>query len=258
MSTSADAWRSVGDLARGLGVSVRTLHHYDAIGLLRPSGRTVAGYRAYSPADVERLSHIVAYRGCGLSLVDIAAVLDAQPADRAAHLRRQLDLLDERAESLAQQRTALHRAWEAHQMGMSLDPEQIVEIFGADDPFEHADEARERWGQTDAFRQSSERTSSYGRQDWAAAQAEAEQVVDAFVSCLAAGEPADGPEARAVAEAHRAQITRWYYDCGYDLHVGLAQMYVADPRFTGYYDKRAAGLAQYVHDAILANAADAS
>lgn len=244
----------VGELARRLGVSVRTLHHYDAIGLVVPSHRTDAGYRAYSAADVERLSHVVAYRACGLSLGDIATLLDGDIADRAEHLRHQLDLLDERLGALGEQREVLRRAWEAQQMGIDLDPSEIVEVFGSEDPTQYAEEVRDRWGDTDAYRQSRERTSRYRAEDWAAAQAEGEEVLAEFVACLVAGEPADGPRADAAARAHREQINRWYYACDVEMQVGLAEMYLADPRFTAYYDDRMPGLAQYVHDAIVASA----
>lgn len=244
--------RTVGELARLAGVSVRTLHHYDAIGLLSPSGRTAAGYRAYSRAEVERLADILGYRGCGLSLADIAAVLD--DGDRAAHLRRQRDLLDERIEMLNRQRAALERALEEDRMGSENSMAALFEVFGDDDPRQYADEAAARWGQTDAYRESERRTADYGVAEWTQAQAAGESVVAAFLGCLADGVPADSARAMHAAEEHRAQICHWYYPCSYDLHVELAQMYLADDRFTAYYDRHAPGLAQYVHDAILANA----
>jgi len=80
------------------------------------------------------------------------------------------------------------------------------------------------------------------------------QCLDRFVAAMPAGRPADSEEARAAGEAHRAQISRWFYGCGYDIHRGLAQMYVADPRFTATYEQIALGLASYVHDEIVANA----
>lgn len=252
MTSTSDATQgfSIGALARQSGVSVRTLHHYDAIGLLSPSNRTFAGYRVYGPDDVERLSHILAYRACGLALTDIADLLDGSHRDRAAHLRHQLTLLDRRLSALADQRSALVRALEAHEMGINLDPTEIVEIFGGADPTEYAEEAGNHWGDTEAYRQSQARTASYGKEEWIAAQAEADAVVAEFVECLVGGEPADGPRAGAAVVAHRTQITRWYYECSPEIQQGLAQMYIADPRFTAYYDNHAPGLAQYIHDAI--------
>jgi hypothetical protein len=114
---------------------------------------------------------------------------------------------------------------------------------------------QERWGDTDAYQQSTRRTSSYTKDDWLRIKAEQEAAGVRFAEVMAAGLPADGPEAMAAAEEHRLLIDRYFYDLSREAHVGLAEMYVADPRFTKNYEDVAPGLAQYVHDAILANAA---
>jgi DNA-binding transcriptional MerR regulator len=246
--------RSVSEVARLSGVTVRTLHHYDEIGLLVPSARSDAGYRLYSAADIERLAAIVAYRAAGMGLTDIDAVLCAAGEDRAAHLRRQIRLLDERRDLLARQRAVLTKSLEAMSMGMNLDPEEIFEVFGDEDPRQYEPEAAERWGDTDAYAQSWRRTSAYTKEDWQQAQNEAAQVVDELVRCKEEGLPADSLEAMAAAERHRQNITTWYYDCTYEMQVGLAEMYLADPRFMANYERRLPGLTQYVHDAIVANA----
>ena len=74
-----------------------------------------------------------------------------------------------------------------------------------------------------------------------------------LAACLLAGEPSDGARARAAAERHRLHIDRWFYPCSHEMHAGLGDMYVADPRFAAHYDDRAPGLAEYVRDAIIAN-----
>jgi hypothetical protein len=196
------------------------------------------------------------YRACGLALPEIASVLDASGTDRAEHLRRQLELLDAAAERLQQQRALLITAWEAQQMGINLSPEEYFEVFGDSDPRHHADEAQERWGETDAYRESNRRTSSYTKEDWARLGAQSGAIETELAACMRAGEPADGPRAKAAAEAHRQNIDRWFYPCSYDMHVGLADMYVADPRFAAHYDGMRPGLSGYVRDAILANALD--
>lgn len=247
-------YRTVGELARTAGVSVRTLHHYDAIGLLSPSCRTWAGYRAYAPDQVERLADILVYRACGLCLADIATLLESAPADRLAHLHRQRDLLDERIDSLRRQRAALDHALEEQPMDDDERTDAILAAFGDEDPRQYADEAQARWGETEAYRESARRTAGYGTDEWRGAREAGDEVVAAFVACLREGLPPTSPQAAQAAEAHRAQITRWYYACSYDMHVELAQMYLSDERFTAYYDRHLPGLAQYVHDAILANA----
>jgi DNA-binding transcriptional MerR regulator len=162
----ADVRYTVGDVARLAGVSVRTLHHYDAIGLLRPADRGDNGYRSYGPQDLERLQRILAYRELGFELATIGALLDDPATDRIDHLRRQATLLDARMERLEAMRSSLRKTMEAYQMGIDLDPKEMFEVFGDFDPTEHAAEAEERWGDTEAFRQSQQRTRRYGKADW--------------------------------------------------------------------------------------------
>jgi len=118
----------------------------------------------------------------------------------------------------------------------------------------HEDEARERWGHTEAYRESTRRAAAYGEEQWREIRAEADEIVGELAALMAAAKPADGPEATAAAERHRRHISRWFYECSPRMHRGLAEMYVADERFRRTYDEVAEGLAAYIHDAILANA----
>jgi DNA-binding transcriptional MerR regulator len=245
----------VGEVARLSHVSVRTLHHYDDIGLLTPQRRSAAGYRLYSDADLRRLQQILFYRALEFGLDDIAQILADPDATADDHLRRQHELvraqIDKRRELLA----ALEKEMEARKMGIALTPEEQFEVFGTDQVGgEWAEEAGQRWGNTDAYRESQRRAAAYTKDDWAAMKAESDQGLRDFRDAMQAGEPATSEPAMALAEAHREFLSRWFYDCGYDMHRNLAEMYIADDRFQQTFDTVAAGLAQYVHDAILANA----
>jgi DNA-binding transcriptional MerR regulator len=244
----------VGPVARMSGVTVRALHHYDAVGLLHPTGRTEAGYRRYSDDDLERLQRILFYRELGFGLDRIRALMAADGADALVHLRAQHRLLIERIGRLERMADAVAHAMEAHQMGIPLTPEERFEVFGDFDPDQYEDEARERWGSTDAYAQSARRTASYRKEDWSRMKAEADAINDRFVAAMTSGLPPTSEEAMDAAEAHRAHISAWFYDCPMEMHVGLAEMYIADPRFEANYEKLAQGLARYVHDAILASA----
>jgi len=248
------AGHTVGDLARAAGVTVRTLHHYDEIGLLVPSGRTAAGYRTYSYLDLLRLQRVLGYRALGLSLDAIAALVDDPDADPVEQLRAQHAVLGARVAELQRQLAAIEKTMEASAMGIQLTPQEMFEVFGDTDPTQHAAEAADRWGDTDAYRQAHRRTSRYTKADWQRMKAETAQVEERYLAAYTSGAPATGPEAMDVAEAHRQSITTWFYDCSPAMHRGLAQMYVEDGRFTAHYDDRAPGLAQYVHDAVMANA----
>lgn len=245
---------SVGRVSSRFGITVRTLHHYDEVGLLRPSERTSSGYRLYTARDLTRLAHIVTYRRLGFSLEQIADLLDADPDGVASHLRRQREVVSSRLDDLHALITALDHALETTMTDQPLSAAELKELFGDGYGEDYAAEAEQRWGETDAWKQSRSRTSRYTRADWEAVKAEAEAVNVAFVAALEAGLPATSVEAMDAAEAHRRQIHDRFYDLGYDMHRGLADMYLADPRFTKTYEDVHAGLAQYVRDAIHANA----
>lgn len=232
--------QTVGEVAKLANVSVRTLHHYDAIGLLSPTRRSGAGYRLYAHGDL------------GFELGVIRTLL--ADGDDVTHLRRQAEAIDRRMRRLEAMRATLHSTLEARRMGVNLTPTEMLEVFGDDDPSRHAAEAEERWGDSDAWAQSQARAKSYGKADWLRIKEELEAIEARFALALAAGVPADAEEAMDAAEAHRRHIGLRFYDCPYEMHRNLAEMYVADPRFTEHYERRAEGLAAYVRGAILANA----
>jgi len=118
-------------------------------------------------------------------------------------------------------------------------------------------EARERWGQTDAYRESRRRTGTYTPEQWDAIKAEVEEIEARLAVLLAAGTAPDAPEAMDAAEAARLYIDRWFYPCTHAMHTCLADMYTADARFRAHYDERAPGLADFVANAIRANGARA-
>jgi len=245
---------SVGDVAALSGVTVRTLHHYDEIGLLVPSHRSASGYRLYDRDDLERLQRVLAYRALGLPLEQIGRLLDEPTVDQLAHLRELHQALSEQADRLRRQLSAIEKTLEAHEMGIRLTPQEIFEVFGDDDPTQYAVEVEERWGDTDAYRESKRRTSAYGKADWLRLKAEGEAIEQRLRDLMTQGLPATSEAAMDAAEAHRRHIDEAFYPCSHAMHRGLADMYLADPRFTAHYDDQAPGLAQYVHDAVHANA----
>ncbi len=223
---------TVGQVAGLAGVTVRTLHHYDEIGLQRVLSWRELGF------DLEQVAALVATDGSG------AAVQN--------QLRAQHSQLLTRIERLQAVAATVAKTLEAHEMGINLTPAEMLEVFGEHDPAEHVEEAKQRWGDTDGYREAHRRTSSYGKEEWLQIRREGDAIPAQFAAAMQAGHPADSPKAAAAAAAHREHISRWFYEVMPEAHMGLAQMYVADPRFTATYDDLAPGLAQYVSDAILA------
>ncbi|GGV20065.1 MerR family transcriptional regulator [Streptomyces spectabilis] len=246
---------SVGQVAAVAKVTVRTLHHYDEIGLLVPGGRSHAGHRRYDDADLDRLQQIRFYRELGFQLDEIATLLDDPAADPREHLRRQHGLLTERITQLQEMAAAVETAMEARRMGINLTPEEKFEVFGDFDPDQHEEEVERRWGDTEAYAESRRRTAAYTKDDWKRINDSMDALHARMADLLDAGRPAASDEAMDVAEAHRLLIRDSYYDCSHEMHTCLGAMYVDDPRFTATYEAIRPGLAVYLRDAIAANAA---
>jgi DNA-binding transcriptional MerR regulator len=246
---------TVGQVAALSGVTVRTLHHYDEIGLLRPSGRTGGGYRQYDEADLARLHRVLSYRELGFPLDQVAGILDDPEADPASHLRDRHRLVRQRIERLERMLAHLEKAMEAEQMGISLTAQEQFEVFGPDfDGGQYATEVEQRGGESEAWTQSRRRTAAYPKDDWVTITAQSAGIEQELATTLRAGVAADDPRAMDLAEAHRAHIERWFYVVSPAMHRGLGNMYVADARFAQRYEDIAPGLAQFVRDAIHANA----
>ncbi len=245
---------SIGNVARLARVTARTLRHYDETGLLHPSGRLDSGYRSYSADDLERLQRILCYRQLGFSLDAVKALLDDPNTDPLEHLRRQRALLLERIDELRQMVATVEKIMEARHMGINLEPDEILEVFGDTDPTEHSEEAERNWGATDAWAESQRRISTYTKDDWKRMRAEYAALMTDLAAARAEGAPPDSQRAMDLAEAHRAYLERWFYDCGYPMHRGLGDLYVNDPRFAANLARFAPDLATYLRDAIYANA----
>jgi hypothetical protein len=133
---------------------------------------------------------------------------------------------------------ALDSALAAHSLRTNQEEQTM---FDGLDNSQYDEEVRERWGDTEAYRESTRRVAGYKPEDWRMIRSESEAVVRDFVALLRAGEPARGAGARAVAERHREHISRWFYPCSVQIHRGLGEMYVADERFTRTYEEEHQG-----------------
>lgn len=238
----------VGDAARIARVSVRTLHHYDEIGLLSPSGRSASGYRLYNDADLERLQQVLFYRELGLPLDEIRRVMTDPGFDRREALLAQRDLLEAQAVRAQALLDAVDKAIAAIDEGVRMTNDEMFEVFG-EEQREYQKEAEERWGETDAYKESTRRAKGYTKAEWEQIKAEGDAIEEDFATLYLDGAAPGDPEVQDVVERHRLMIDKRFYPCSRQMHAQLGQMYVADPRFTAHYDQHAEGLAQFVCDA---------
>jgi MerR family transcriptional regulator, thiopeptide resistance regulator len=242
--------RTVKELAALAGITVRTLHHYDEIGLLRPSARTDSGYRLYDHDDLLRLQQVLVWRELGFSLADVAALLDDPGYDLVGALESQRAGLAARVDELALVLKRVEAALVEAQGGEPVEEETMFEAF---DTSRYDDEVRERWGDTEAYRQSTERMARLTEADRCAIVAEGEDLTRRMAAAYTSGVAAESDAAMDLAEEARRGIER-FYDCPPEMHVSLGAMYVDDPRFSAYYDRYADGLAVWLRDAVVANA----
>ena len=149
---------------------------------------------------------------------------------------------------------AVDKALEAHIVGISLTPEERSQVFGDFVPEDHDAEAQERWGATPAYAESQRRVAKYTKADWLRLKEEAAAITADLADTMRNGAPPGSVRAMDLAERHRQHLSRWFYDCNHEMHRGLGEMYVADPRFTSHFEAVAPGLAVYLRDAIVANA----
>lgn len=244
---------TIGATARLAGVTVRTLHHYDEIGLVSPSQRTTSGYRLYGRRQIERLQEVLVLREVGMGLDDIQRVMDEPNHQRQEALERQRRFLIAKAEQLLAMVDLIERTLEADRRGILMKPEEMLDVFGDFDPAEHHAEAEERWGGTDSWTESNRRVAGYTQTDWRQIKDESTAINRQLLDLMAKDIPADSVEAQGLAEAHRNHISKWFYECTPEIHAGLGQMYVSDLRFKENIDNEGEGLAEYLSAAIAAN-----
>ena len=236
---------SIGETARITGVSVRTLHYYDEIGLLTPSEVSETGYRFYDDRALERLQQILFLRELDFPLKEIGAILSRPDFDRKEALikHRELLLLKQRhiGDLIRLVDETLGGNSEMNQKNLTYDDyTQARESY--------AEEARQRWGHTEAYAESEKRSTARSKAEALAAMNEAEEIFAAFAAVRHL--PPEGPEAQSLVRRWQAHITAHYYDCTGDILAGLGEMYVADDRFAANLDNHGAGTARFLSDAI--------
>lgn len=233
--------RTVKEVSTLTGVSVRTLHHYDAIGLLKPTSLSAAGYRLYDDAALRRLQSILLFRELQFSLKDIKAILDSPSFDPADALQQQIELLE-----LQQQRLAalITFARELQKGGISA---MTFQVFDQSELKHYKEEAKTRWQHTPEYQDYARRHSN-GQ----ANQAGTAQLMSIFTKLGALQNlPPASPAVQTQIQALQQCISSHFYVCDTAMLANLGQLYVGDERFTQNIDKAGgSGTAAFVKQAI--------
>ena len=237
-----------GEFAKLAGVSVRTLHYYDEIGLLKPAFVDEQnGYRFYDEISLERMQEILFYRELDFELKSIAEILSSPDYDKQKALAEQRKLLILKKERLERIIAALDSA-EKGKITMTAFDNSDYET--ARNRYEA--EAKRRWGETDAYKEHAEKTASYSKDKWQDVNDGLMTVLAKFAACMKDGHAADSDEAQALVKELQNYITENYYTCTNEILAGLGQMYVADERFKANIDKHAPGTAAFISEAVAA------
>ena len=232
--------KEVSDLT---GVSVRTLHHYDAIGLLKPTRVTEAGYRLYDDTALERLQSILLFRQLQFTLKEIRDILDAPCFDPMQALSQQIHLLELQRQHLDKLISHARKIQTTGVFTMDFSTFDTAEID------QYTAEAKAKWGKTEAWQEFQEKTAG---QSPAELQSTGDALMDIFaeLGAIRCQSPAS-QEAQALVAKLQAFITQHYYNCTKQILQGLGQMYIAGDSMTENIDRAGGkGTAQFAHDAI--------
>lgn len=241
-------------LAEMAGVSVRTLHHYDAIGLVAPGSRSASGYRLYGEDELLRLQQVLFYRELDMSLEEIGRILDRPGYDPVAALEAQARLLAARAERIARLMDTVGRTIGRLKGENMLDDEELYAGFDKAKIEKVKAEAKERWGGTQAYAMSQKRVAKMSKEDWSRVKAEGEAVDRAAAEAMRRGEDPASASVQSIM-ARKFEHLRAFYEPTPEMFAGLGRMYAEDERFKKHYEELAPGLAGYLDRAMAAFAA---
>lgn len=240
----------INEISKLTGVSIRMLHHYDKIGLLVPSKRTDANYRMYSDEDVAKLYQILLFKELEFSLQEIKTILQDENFDKEKALKEQRNLIIKKKNRLEKIIESIDDT--INNFGGNVMNKKNFKAFDYEDIKKHEEKYKEeterKYGKTDAYKESKEKTSKYSKNDWENIMGEAESIY-VELSKLMDKEPSD-EQVQLLVEKWRNHITENFYSCTIEIFRGLALMYVADERFTKNIDKYGEGLAQFLSDAM--------
>lgn len=225
---------TIQQLATMAGITVRALHHYDAIGLLNPSRRASNGYRTYEETDLLKLQQIMFFRELEFSLDDIKNILESKNFDMKKALSDHRKLIVIKRKRMDELLATIDKTIKKINKEKNMNDQELYDGFSQEESEAYAKEAKERWGNTDAYKQSQERVKKLSKDDWQRIRKAGDELMKAIVANMD-----KKPESKEVQEliAQHYDGLRTFYEPNLELYRGLADMYVADHRFAAYFEK---------------------
>ncbi len=241
---------SVQQLASLAQISVRTLHYYDHIGLLKPHTRTGAGYRLYSEKELLRLQQILFYKELDVPLKEIGRILDDPEFDPLAALRQHRRTIQKKTERFSQLLVTIDKTIQALQGEQSMkSDEEYYKGFSPEEKGTFEQYEKEAFEIYDPVfvKQVNEKAKRWSEEKWDSVQAEEEAISESLAKLM--GTPVDHQDVQKLIARHHAHLANFYY-ANAEMYKGLAHLYAEDLRFRKHYDTYRPGLAHYLKDAI--------
>lgn len=224
------------------GVSVRTLHYYDETGLLKPAEvDRYSGYRFYDESSLIKMQEILFYRELDFSLKSIKEILSSPDYNKNEALKQQKKLLILKKQRLERLISAIDSA---------VKGEAVMTAFDNSEFENYKAEVKEKWGNTDAYKEHSEKTKDYSKDKWNSLADGMNDILAEFSVCMKKGSSPDSPEAESLVQKLQSHINDNYYTCTKEILFGLGQMYVSDERFRNNINKHGDGTAEFIKSAI--------
>ena len=235
----------ISEVAKLTGITVRTLHYYDEVGLLKPSEITEAGYRLYSREDLEILQQILFFRELDFPLSQIKEIMNNPNYDKEEALKKQKELLIQQRQRIEGLIKLIDKRIEGDN-NMSFKEFDMNEI--EENKKKYAKEVKERWGTSKAYEESEKKTSSYNKEKWGDINQETSEIFKGFAE-LRNSDPGS-EEVQELVRRWQKYITDNFYTCTNEILSGLGLMYVEDERFKENLDKNGEGTAKLMAEAI--------
>jgi DNA-binding transcriptional MerR regulator len=238
---------TVQQLAKLAHVSVRTLHYYDQVDLLKPSFVAKNGYRYYQQKELIRLQQILFFKELDFSLKDIQSMLSKPDYSVVEALKDQKKLMRLKKDRLDELIKSIDKTIKNMTNNQKIKDEELYDAFADDDVKQYQQEVKDRWGNTDAYKQSMAKVGKMTKAEMEKLKADGKALTQKIADNMDKG--FDNPDVQElIAQAH--QGVNFFYECSLEMYRNLGNMYVADPRFAAYYEKFRPGLAKFMQQAI--------
>jgi len=245
---------SIKELSRLSGLTARTLRWYDEIGLLIPGRVSEGGYRYYSQEQAERLWNILFYRSLGFELSRIREILDAPDFDRLQAMKEHLNALEQRQKDLKQMIDSVRETINREEMRETVGKEKSFEALKKqiiqENECAYGEEARAKYG-NEEVEAANAKLMNLSREQYDEWKRLDEEIRNRLSDAVRNGTASESSEGKEISDMHKKWLSFTNANYSRAMHRGIAEMYVADDRFTAYYDRETEGCARFLRDAVL-------